>query len=213
MNSASERRFAYIGIGLIAVAMCIVAFVAKGTGDDGDSIAHYLYSRDAFLYPKYFFNHWAKPLFVFISAPFAQFGWVGVKLMNVAALTVSLVLTYQLALRWQLRHAWLAPFFVVAQHRVLSHTLSGLTEPMFAAVLVWCVWLEILFGNCYCVFSTFYSLRRLDCYLCFVGVFDYSTAVEIHSVIGFGAYCLCVCGIFQAQIFTVGFQYHELCHA
>jgi hypothetical protein len=141
MNSASERRFAYIGIGLFAIAMCIVAFIAKGTGDDGDSIAHYLYSRDAFLYPKYFFNHWAKPLFVFISAPFAQFGWVGVKLMNVASLMASLVLTYQLALRWRLPNAWLAPFFVVAQHRVLSHTLSGLTEPMFAAVLVWCVWL------------------------------------------------------------------------
>jgi hypothetical protein len=141
MNSASERRFTYIGIGLFFTIMCIVAFIAKGTGDDGDSVAHFMYSRDAFLYPKYFFNHWAKPLFVFISAPFAQFGWVGVKLMNVVALTLSLILTYQLALRWRMPHAWLAPFFVVAQHRVLSHTLSGLTEPMFAFVLVLCAWL------------------------------------------------------------------------
>lgn len=141
MNSASEKRFTYIGIGLFFVAMCGIALFAKGTGDDGDSVAHFLYSRDAFLFPKYFFNHWAKPLFVLISAPFAQFGLVGVKLMNVIALTTSLVLTYKLACRFQMPHAWLAPFFVVAQHRVLTHTLSGLTEPLFALALVWCVWL------------------------------------------------------------------------
>ena len=121
--------------------MCIVVLIAKGTGDDGDSIAHFLYSRDSFLYPKYFFNHWAKPLFVLISAPFTQLGWVGVKLMNLIFLTLSLVLTYRLAVRWAIPNAWLAPVFVVAQHRVLTHTLSSLTEPMFAFGLVGVVWL------------------------------------------------------------------------
>ncbi len=141
MNSAAEKRFTYIGIGLFFVIMCGIAIFAKGTGDDGDSISHFFYSRDAFLFPKYFFNHWAKPLFVLISAPFAQFGLVGVKLMNVALLTASLILTYKLACRFQIPHAWLAPLFVVAQQRVLTHTLSGLTEPMFAFALVYCVWL------------------------------------------------------------------------
>ncbi len=141
MRVASEKRWTYIAIGIFFVVMCGIAVFAKGTGDDGDSVAHFLYSRDAFLYPKYFFNHWAKPLFVFISAPFAQFGLVGVKLMNVLTLTLCLVLTYKLASLWAIPHAWLAPLFVVAQHRVLTHTLSGLTEPLFALVLVWCVWL------------------------------------------------------------------------
>ena len=141
MKNLSEQRLTYIGIALCFVIMCLIALFATGTGDDGDSVAHFIYSRDAFLYPKYFFNHWAKPLFVLISAPFAQFGLVGVKLMNVLALTLSLILTYQLARNWRIPHAWLAPFFVVAQHRVLTHTLSGLTEPLFALVLVYCVWL------------------------------------------------------------------------
>ena len=94
MNVGSEKRWVYIAIGLFFVLMCGMAVFAKGTGDDGDSVAHFLYSRDAFLYPKYFFNHWAKPLFVFISSPFAQFGLVGVKLMNVVALTLSLFRLY-----------------------------------------------------------------------------------------------------------------------
>jgi hypothetical protein len=141
MNDTLEKRLTYIGIALFFAVMCIVVFTANGTGDDGDSIAHFMYSRDAFLYPKYLFNHWAKPLYVLISASFAQFGWVGIKLMNLTFLTISLVFTYQLARRWQISNAWLAPFFIITQHRVLSHTLSGLTEPMFGFALVWCVWL------------------------------------------------------------------------
>jgi hypothetical protein len=141
MNSAFEKRLTYFGIALFTIIMCVIAVLSTGTGDDGDSVSHYMYSRDAFLYPKYFFNHWAKPLFVLISAPFAQFGWVGIKLMNVALLVLSLVLTYKLALRWAIPNAWLAPFFVVIQHRVLSHTFSGLTEPMFSFGLISCVWL------------------------------------------------------------------------
>jgi hypothetical protein len=141
MNTTSEKRYTYIGIALFSVILCVIAIISKGTGDDGDSISHFIYSRDVFLYPKNFFNHWAKPLFVLISAPFAQFGLVGLKLMNVATLTLSLILTYQLACRWKMPHAWLAPFFMFAQHRVWSHTLSGLTEPLFALFLIFTVWL------------------------------------------------------------------------
>lgn len=141
MDFTTEKQRTYLGIGLFFIVMCGVVFIANGTGDDGDSITHFLYSRDAFLYPKYFFNHWAKPLFVLMSAPFAQLGWVGIKLMNVSFLTISLLLTYRLAVRWAIPNAWLAPVFVVAQHRVLTHTLSSLTEPMFAFGLVVAVWL------------------------------------------------------------------------
>ena len=141
MNSAFEKRLTYIGIGLFFIVMCVVIFIAKGTGDDGDSISHYLYARDAFLYPKYLLNQWAKPLYVLIAAPFAQFGWVGIKLMNLSVLTLSLVLTYKLACRWLIPNAWLAPLFMITQHRVLSHTLSGLTEPLFSFALICCVFL------------------------------------------------------------------------
>jgi hypothetical protein len=141
MNSPSEKRLTYIGIAVFFLIMAIIILVSKGTGDDGDSISHFLYARDAFLYPKYFFNHWAKPVFVTVAAPFAQFGMVGIKLMNLITLTLSLILTYKLACRWLIPHAWLAPLFVVAQQRVLTHTLSGLTEPMFAFTLICCVWL------------------------------------------------------------------------
>ena len=105
MKNLSEKRLTHIGIALCFILLCIIALVANGTGDDGDSIAHYMYSRYAFVHPEYFFNHWAKPLFVLISASFAQFGLVGVKLMNVLALTLSLILTYQLARNWRIPHA------------------------------------------------------------------------------------------------------------
>ncbi len=61
--------------------LCIVAITANGTADEGDSVNHYLYSRYAFAHPENFFNHWAKPIFVMITAPVAYFGFTAMKLL------------------------------------------------------------------------------------------------------------------------------------
>ena len=139
MNLNLEKRLTYAGITLFFIVMSIIALISNGTGDDGDSVSHFIYSRDAFKHPKYFFVHWAKPLFVLLSAPFAQFDFVGIKLMNVGIITLTMILTYQLAQRWRIPHAWLAPLFIAAMPRIITHTLSGLTEPMFVLFLTTCV--------------------------------------------------------------------------
>lgn len=45
------------------------------TGDSGDSITHFLYSKFAFTYPEFFFNHWAKPFFCFDNRPIFPIGF------------------------------------------------------------------------------------------------------------------------------------------
>lgn len=114
------------------LAGLILLFTAKGTADEGDSIMHYLYARHAYDYPAHFFNHWAKPLFVFLTAPFAQLGFNGMKLFNLLASSVTLWLTFKTASRLSMANAWAAPVLVIFAPMLMIITLSGLTEPLFA---------------------------------------------------------------------------------
>lgn len=135
-TTLSNNKTALISIGAIAVALLILAFVFNGTGDEGDSITHYLLSKYAFVQPKNFLNHWAKPFFVLFSAPFAQFGFVGIKLFNIICTLTTLYFTYRSAIFLQIERPVLAIWLTMAAPAYAVLTLSGLTEPMFAAVLM-----------------------------------------------------------------------------
>lgn len=114
------------------VLLCFVAVSFNGTADEGDSVEHYLFARYAFLHPENFINHWAKPMFVCIAAPFAQLGFAGVKLLNVTFWAFQLVFVVRIARYFGTGYYWILPLFGVCAPMNLTHTLSGLTEPMFA---------------------------------------------------------------------------------
>ena len=67
--------------GFIALAFLfvfvIISIIHPTTGDTGDSITHYLFSKYAWSEKGYMFNLWAKPVFTFFSSPFSQFGMDG----------------------------------------------------------------------------------------------------------------------------------------
>jgi glycosyltransferase involved in cell wall biosynthesis len=126
----------YLVMLLFFLAGIILIAVAKGTGDEGDSIMHYLYARSAYQYPVHFFNHWAKPLFVFIAAPFAQFGMPGMKFFNLLCSTGTLYITFRSAQKLGIRNAWLAPLCMSFAPWMMIITLSGLTEPLFALWMI-----------------------------------------------------------------------------
>lgn len=118
-----------------AALACITILYCDGTGDDGDSVNHFLYARYAPEHPALFFHHWAKPLFVLLACPFARFGFTGIKVFNALMTGTSLLLTYRIAQRMQLTTAILAPIMLLASPLYFALTFSGLTEPMFACML------------------------------------------------------------------------------
>ncbi|MES2331262.1 MAG: hypothetical protein V4539_16785 [Bacteroidota bacterium] len=130
-----DRKVA-IGIAVYAIAMTAVAFIAKGTGDEGDSISHYLFAKTAWHYKIHFFDHWAKPVYVLVAFPFAQFGFIGVKMMNVLLNCGSIWFTYRIACELKFKWAWI-PAVLLASTPMFNHlSLSGLTEPMGACFLM-----------------------------------------------------------------------------
>lgn len=128
---------------LYPITLLILAFTTPGTGDEGDSIMHYLYARYAFAHPQNFFNHWAKPIYVLLAAPFAQAGFIGVKLMNTLLSTASAYLAYGVARRLKMPRAGAAFVFTAAAPMGIYLTLSGLTEPLFAFWLIASVYLAV----------------------------------------------------------------------
>lgn len=150
-------------LGLYLLVSVVLTIVFSGTADEGDSIVHYFYSRYAFDYPENFLNHWAKPFFVLLTCIPAQFGMDGMKIFNSFCMIGASWYAYRMSDRLAIPKPWLIPLVVICTPMSLSHTLSGLTEPLFAFWLTWSLWLilskRVLIG---CVVLSFLPFIRSE---------------------------------------------------
>lgn len=122
--------FLYLIIGILT----IIFF--NGTGDQGDSVHHFLFAKYAPQHPELFFDHWAKPLFVLLASPFAQFGFNGMKVFNLLVSLVAIFFTYKSARLLNYPTALVATLLIICAPLNYILTFSGLTEPLFALFLV-----------------------------------------------------------------------------
>lgn len=126
-----------ISIGVFVTLVAILfGLDPSSTGDSGDSITHYLFSRYSFSHPELFFNHWAKPLFVLLSSPFAQFGFKGLIVFNILCVTLTGLLTYYVAKDLKLKNPLFAFTFLLFAPFYFQMIFSGLTEYLFGLFLI-----------------------------------------------------------------------------
>jgi hypothetical protein len=130
------KNLAYylIALQILFCALTIIFF--NGTGDTGDSILHYLFARYAPFHTELYFDHWAKPLFVLLASPFAQMGFVGLKIFNSIVSVATTFLTYKTAKNLNMRNFALVILLMTFAPLNYILTFSGLTEPLFALFLV-----------------------------------------------------------------------------
>ncbi len=126
-----------------AVAGIVTMYLFDGTGDSGDSIMHYLFARYAPAHPELYFDHWAKPVFVLISSPFAQFGFIGMKVFNLSTSILAFQLTYLTAKSLNISNPLLSVVFLMFMPLYYILTFSGLTEPLFSLFLIGGVFLAV----------------------------------------------------------------------
>lgn len=126
---------------LLLAVLWGVAFLTNGMGGGGDSLTHYFMSRLSWSQPHFFLDLWGKPVFTLLSSPFAQLGFIGLKLFNVCcgvmASFFSCLVARQLHKQWHwsiLLIAFIAPAFY-------TYLFSGLTEPLAALLSIIAVWL------------------------------------------------------------------------
>ncbi len=126
----NNQIFALLFVYAIAATFIIVFF--DGTGDAGDSILHYQFAKFAPLHPKLFFNHWAKPVYVLLACPFAQFGFIGVKIFNTIVSLLTIFFTFKIAQKLNIDNAIIGAVILIFSPLSFVLTFSGLTEPLFA---------------------------------------------------------------------------------
>lgn len=127
-------------LGALLLAQAIIyAFVIgfyQGTGDSGDSVMHYLYAQHAFEHKELFFNHWAKPLYVLLASPFAQFGFTGMKVFNACLMLLCTLFTFKTIEKLGIQNALIGSIILIFSPLTFVLTFSGLTEPLFATLLI-----------------------------------------------------------------------------
>jgi len=132
---------------LVLVQQSILLFTMDGTGDDGDSVEHFLYNKYAFDYPHLFLHSWAKPVFVLASSLFAQLEFIGIKLFNSIMAIGAAFLSYKLAKKIDILFPELAIPILMLMPHYLHLSLSGLTEPLFSLMAVGSIYLIALDKN------------------------------------------------------------------
>ena len=143
MEVSFKKSIGILLVAFLAIGVFIV-LCFDGTADSGDSVQHYLIARYAFEHPRLFFDHWGKPFFVLLSAPFAQLGFAGIKLFNLLAAIGSAGLTALCCRRLGYAHAaWAGLLFICAPYS-FELIFSGLTEHLFGLVLILSVYLALI---------------------------------------------------------------------
>lgn len=127
---------------LLFVFLCALGLFINTTGDSGDSILHFLYSKYSFRHPSFFLNHWAKPVFVLLSSPFSQFGFKGIIVFNCLLVSVTALLTYRTVVFFKLHNPWLVFVIFLASPLFFKLIFSGLTEYLFAFIFILSVYLS-----------------------------------------------------------------------
>lgn len=137
--SRVERRTDLVVLcGLLLFALLQAWIIANfsGTYDAGDSVMHFLFAQHVPAHPENLLDHWAKPFFTLVATPFAQFGFPGMKAMQCLLALATAWMAYRYAALSAWRMPWLAPLFVLASPAYFLAQFSGLTEPMFACMLM-----------------------------------------------------------------------------
>lgn len=137
------KNFIYILLFLYAAIAVLTIIFFNGTGDSGDSIHHYLYAKYAPVHPELFFDHWAKPFFVLLACPFAQFGFMGMKVFNALVSLLTIFLTYKISLELNIKNAAVVVVMMIFAPLYYVLTFSGLTEPLFALMIAASVYFAI----------------------------------------------------------------------
>lgn len=141
MTKTSEKKIVAGSLIVLALVFSIVAALTDCSAGGADNYAHFNIARWAFKYPHLFLDHWGKPVFTILIAPFTQLGLIGARLFNIVAGLTTAWICYLLASKWKIPKAWLAPVFVIFAPMYFVLMFTGMTEILFSLILMLAIWL------------------------------------------------------------------------
>lgn len=138
-----RRYHVILLLAVLFILFFYLAWISESTYGGADNISHYRISRYAFKYPHLFLDLWGKPVFNFLTAPFAQLGLFGIKLFNIFAALGCSYFCFLICREFNLKYPFLVIFFICFAPMYFILALSGLTETLFSFILVLSIFLFI----------------------------------------------------------------------
>ncbi len=123
---------------LIICAVVLITWSLKSTGSHAgaDDLFHTEIAKYSWKYPHLLFDHWGKPFFTLIASPFAQFGNIGTKMMNVLFALMTAFLAYLTSRKLNYKAPWMVILFVIFAPIYTVLALSGNIEIMAGLITI-----------------------------------------------------------------------------
>ncbi len=115
--------------------------VSSGIEGGMDSYNHFLIAKHSWQNPELFLDYWGKPIYNIVASPFTQFGLIGSFTLNTLCLVLCALLAYKIALILKFKWALLVYIFALLSPIFLDNTISSLTEPLCALLVVYTLYL------------------------------------------------------------------------
>ncbi|PIF06033.1 MAG: hypothetical protein CSA36_03650 [Draconibacterium sp.] len=135
MFRVPERKWVFAGLVLTGILFVYLAFSTEVPAGGADNYAHFNIARWAFRYPHLFLDHWGKPLYTILAAPFAQFGFVVVRIMNSFLGLLTAWYIWKFARLLGFNNSWFAVVVAVYTPIYFAMMSSSMTEILFSLIL------------------------------------------------------------------------------
>lgn len=124
---------------IAGVLLLYISFKSEGSIGGSDDLMHYKIAHFAFKYPHLLLHHWGKPVFTLLIAPFAQIGMIGMRVFNVFAMLVTLILGKSLLKSWGVKDYFFYIPMVLFAPIYYNSVPTALTEILFGTWIILCI--------------------------------------------------------------------------
>lgn len=158
-----------------------LAYISPGISGGMDSYNHYLIAKHSWSHPVLFLDQWGKPIYNLIASPFVQLGITGAIGLNMLCLLACSILVYKIIQKLNLQYAWLGYILTVTSPIFLDNTISAITEPLCALLVLLTLYLYI--DKKYiasAVLAGFLPFARSEGFIILFAVVFFLTVVDKH---------------------------------
>jgi hypothetical protein len=141
MKNIKEKKLVIAGLMIAGFVFVLLAFLTPVAEGGADNYAHFNIARWAFKYPHLFLDHWGKPVYTIVAAPFSLFGFVTVRILNSVLGLLAGWFVWKLAEKLKFENAWFAVVGAVFTPIYFALMSTGMTEIIFSLILVLSVYL------------------------------------------------------------------------
>ncbi len=136
MDKTFDKHIHFIVFVVIILVQAFLLIFNTSTYGGADNISHFQIAKYSFKYPELFLDHWGKPVFTSLLAPFTLFGFKVAKGFNLIIGVLTLLIVSKLANHIYRGSSIFTIILIAFSPVYFSLMNSCLTEVLFSFVLV-----------------------------------------------------------------------------